>query len=271
MFRIHSLHVGTLVLQKPTPVFAWYLEGDDCKALVDTGLPEPTLVRDRWRTQATLGGPGALLDALRAAGAGPEDIQFVILTHLHFDHAWNVDLFPRAQLVVQSAELFHAIKPQPPQRGYFNRSLNARIVERQQPRHLLLLEGDHRLAPGLEVLSVPGHTPGTQAALVETERGVVGVPSDVGETYANWHPADSRATETPAASLSDSFDPAHIRSESVAVCLDSMQKIRDRADIILPGHDWRIPRRIPNEWWDIPEAGSDDAPASVDTSQRNAG
>jgi N-acyl homoserine lactone hydrolase len=255
MFRVHSLHVGTFELPNPTPVFAWYLESEGCKALVDTGIPEPDVVRERWRTPTTLGGGQVLLDALRAAGAQPDEIRFVILTHLHFDHAWNVDLFPKAQVIVQAAELFHAIKPLPPQRGYFSRVVNTKLVGRQQPRGLLLLEGDARLAPGLEILAVPGHTPGTQAVLVETAKGIVGLPSDVGETYANWHPADPRATPTPTASLRDSFEPAHIRTESVGLCLESMRRIRERADIIVPGHDWRIPRRMPDEWWDVPEDG----------------
>jgi N-acyl homoserine lactone hydrolase len=259
MFRVYSLHIGTLELPTPTPIFAWYLESKSCKALVDVGIPEPAVVRERWRTIATLGGPQQLVDALRAAGAAPAEIRFVILTHLHFDHAWNVDLFPDAQVVVQAAELFHAIKPEPTQRGFLSRAVNAKLVGRQQPKQLLLLDGDARLAPGLEVLSTPGHTPGTQTVLVETARGTVGLPSDVGETYANWHPADPRATDKPTMSLRDSFDPAHIRTESVRVCLESMRRIRERADIVVPGHDWRIPRVMPDEWWDIP-ASTEAAP-----------
>ena len=50
-------------------------------------------------------------NALRDAGVDPRDVEFVVLTHLHWDHAGNCDLFPDARVLVQRDELRYAIAP----------------------------------------------------------------------------------------------------------------------------------------------------------------
>jgi glyoxylase-like metal-dependent hydrolase (beta-lactamase superfamily II) len=50
-------------------------------------------------------------NALKAAGVSAKDVEYVILTHLHWDHAGNCGLFPDARIVVQEAELRYAIAP----------------------------------------------------------------------------------------------------------------------------------------------------------------
>lgn len=254
MFRICSLQVGAVYREEAEPVFVWYLEGGQRKILVDLGTPTAELTRQRLGLRGEGGGPDALQKALASFDVVPWDIDTVVLTHLHFDHVWNLDLFVHAQVIVQRDELMHAIKPEPVQRGFYNRDVNAKLISRKQPEQLLIVEGDRQVAPGLELVLCPGHTPGIQSVLVTTSRGVVALASDVGEHYDNWHPADPRATETPMAYLRDSFLPPTIHTESLRVCVASMARLRERASIVVPSHDARIPRRIPEEWWDIPEA-----------------
>ncbi len=253
MFRIFSLHVGTVFLEEEEPLFVFYLEGERSKVLVDAGLPEAKLAYERSHTRAEGGGPAPIIAGLAECGVTPAEIDRLILTHLHFDHAWNLALFPRAQIVVQRDELMQSIKPEPMMRGYYTRDINVQLVGRRQPDELLILEGDAQLEPGLELLLCPGHTPGSQAVLVQTARGTVALCGDVGGSYGHWFPADPRATATPAPYLRDSFYLPVLRTESDRVCCASMARLRERADIVVPAHDWRIPRRIPDEWWAIPE------------------
>jgi glyoxylase-like metal-dependent hydrolase (beta-lactamase superfamily II) len=228
------------------------------------GMPEGHTTRARWGVDGEGGGPEAVVAALAACGATPDDIDTVLLSHLHFDHAWNIDLFPQAQIVVQREEIIHAIKPDPLQRGYFNREVNAKLVGRRQPDHLLILEGDDQIAPGIALLLCPGHTPGIQAILVTTERGVAALVTDIGDMYGNWFPADPRATAQPMRTLRDTFLAPRIHSEAPRDCVASMARVRARADIVVPAHDWRIPRRMPEEWWLLPPevAGQPASPAS---------
>jgi N-acyl homoserine lactone hydrolase len=251
-YRIRSLHVGSMTVERPSLVWAWLVQGEGRTILVDAGMPEPELVRERWRTECDRGGPDVLRAELAEHGVTPEQVDTVVLTHLHFDHAWNLGLFPRARALVQLSELHTAVDPIPTQRGYYTRDVTMAVIGRRRPDQLTILYGDAELGPGLRLMHLPGHTPGTMGLVVETERGRVGLPSDAGESYANWYPADPRANPEPIRFLADSFLPPHIASEGVFTCIASLRRFREACDIVVPSHDWRIPRRIPEQWWELP-------------------
>ncbi|HYB60708.1 MAG TPA: MBL fold metallo-hydrolase [Methylomirabilota bacterium] len=130
--------------------------------LVETGAG------DKWDAKNAnifnISWPPRLPDQLASAGADPERIDFVVNTHLHFDHCgWNtrvtngkiVPMFPNARYVVQKGELEHAKKPTERERASY-RSVNFRPVE--ETGQWQLLEGDTEIVPGVEVIRVPGHT-----------------------------------------------------------------------------------------------------------------
>ncbi|MDR7076054.1 glyoxylase-like metal-dependent hydrolase (beta-lactamase superfamily II) [Neobacillus niacini] len=98
---------------------------------------------------------------------------------MHFDHAWNLDLFPNAQIIIQKEEVIHAIKPVPIQRGYYNKELNVKLISRNQPKNLLIIEGDYLFKDGLEIVFTPGHTPGSLSVIVNTEKGMVRIMQQV--------------------------------------------------------------------------------------------
>jgi glyoxylase-like metal-dependent hydrolase (beta-lactamase superfamily II) len=109
-----------------------------------------------------------LPDALSAAGVKPADIDIVVNTHLHFDHCgWNTRLkgdrivptFPNARYVVQRAAYQHGIAPTERDRGSFRPE---NILPIEVAGQWQLLEGDTELVPGVELISIPGHTPGMQ-------------------------------------------------------------------------------------------------------------
>lgn len=263
IFEIHSLSLGELLIPQGDrflrdPIHAWYVTDGTTRILVDVGMPSVEVNRRRLGVQATGGGPESLVQALADRGVAPADIDYIVATHLHFDHAWNLDLFPQACVIVQRDEVFHAIDPVPTQRIYYMRETLVSLLSRKRSSALRLVDGDFDLLPGIRILKVPGHTPGMQVPVVTTTRGAVGLVSDLGDHYRYWYPADPRATDKPMRFLADSFLPGPIRSESERTWIDSMTRVRAVADIVVPAHDFRIPRHIPDEWFELPDSTEGD-------------
>ncbi len=130
--------------------------------LVETGAGE------KWdakrRDIYAIEGPPRLPDQLLARGVRPEQIDMVINTHLHFDHCgWNtravegkvVPTFPNARYVVQRGEFEHAKQPNERDRASY---LVDNFVPVEAAGQWWLLEGDREVAPGIELIRVPGHT-----------------------------------------------------------------------------------------------------------------
>ena len=58
--------------------------------------------------------------------------------------------------------------------------------------------------------------------------------------------------------MAGSFLPGSIRSESERTYVDSMARVRALSDIIVPAHDFRIPTRMPQDWFDVPASTEND-------------
>jgi glyoxylase-like metal-dependent hydrolase (beta-lactamase superfamily II) len=110
-----------------------------------------------------------LLDSLHKASVEPGDIDIVINTHLHFDHAGGntyfsnghvVPTFPRARYIVQKSELEHANHPTERDRAsYFPENFQPLVDSRQWE----LVDGAAEIVPGISVEPIPGHNAGIQA------------------------------------------------------------------------------------------------------------
>ena len=263
-FTITSLCIGELYLPQGggtvhrDPIHCWLVRGQGRNILVDSGMTEIATVTARLKVEGWGGGHAPLAQALAEEGLVPADIDTVVLTHLHFDHADNLDLFPDACVIVQRAELMAAVDPVPSQRAFYWKSTINNLIARKRPGQLRLIEGDAELMPGFNLLFVPSHTEGMQVPVVKTAKGQAAIASDLGDHYRYWFPADPRATATPQRSLSDSFLTGNIRSESERVWQAAMRRVMDNSDIVIPAHDFRIPRRVPDEWFAIPESVEND-------------
>ena len=146
--------------------------------LVDTGMGPAGAPLAR-----VFGSAGQLLDKLAVAGVRPEDIQTVILGHLHPDHVgWNVQpqdsgyrlTFPSARYVTHRAdwEAFH----RPEVQAHFTFSyVEQTITPLQELGALELIEGDRDLTPQVRLLHTPGHTPGHLSTLITSggERALI--------------------------------------------------------------------------------------------------
>jgi N-acyl homoserine lactone hydrolase len=92
------------------PLIMFVIEGGDSPIVVDTGGdPDRVWEHHRLRMEQT---PQQRPDsALLRIGIDPEEVQIVVNTHLHWDHASNNHLFPNARVVVQQRELDYAVRP----------------------------------------------------------------------------------------------------------------------------------------------------------------
>jgi glyoxylase-like metal-dependent hydrolase (beta-lactamase superfamily II) len=176
--------------------WCFVVRASDRVVLVDTGVGGAGAAGAEW-----IGTPGRLPQELAAAGVEPEEVELVLLTHLHLDHvgwnlAWDGDrprpLFPRARYLVQRADWeSFAAEGDDNDREAFERCV--------RPLQTLgvaeLLDGDRVLDPELTVLHTPGHTPGSQSLLVRSGDGpavllwgdVANHPAQVSEPA--WGPA----------------------------------------------------------------------------------
>nr|MDP9148107.1 MBL fold metallo-hydrolase [Acidobacteriota bacterium] len=113
-----------------------------------------------------------LKDSLSSAGVAPKEIDVVINTHLHFDHAGgntrsidgrDVPTFPNATYIVQSGELDHAMNPTDRDRASY---IPDRFVPIAHAGQWKLVVGDAEILPGIEVIRIPGHNGDIQAVKI---------------------------------------------------------------------------------------------------------
>ncbi len=118
--------------------------------------------------------PG-LVPALESAGFRPEDVDFVINTHLHFDHCGGntrrdetgrvVPTFPRARYIIQKGEWEAAVHPNERDRSSY---LAENFVPLREAGQVDLVDGDRLITPGVDVIVSPGHTRRHQSVLVRS-------------------------------------------------------------------------------------------------------
>ena len=148
------------------------------RILIETGNGtkwEPKL-RDIYGIQE--GDP--LKDSLSRAGVAPSQIDLVINTHLHFDHAGgntrpdngrDVPAFPNATYVVQRGELAHAMNPTERDRASYFPDRFVPITEASQWQ---FVDGDVEILPGISVMRIPGHNADIQGVKISgRDRSIV--------------------------------------------------------------------------------------------------
>ncbi len=101
---------------------------------------------------------GMLVQLLVEREVALEQVDCVVLSHLHFDHAANWDLFPGAEVVVHKEELAYAQSPEAD-----GAILRYPVSALRAHRRLRVIGGDHALEDGVQIVHVPGHTPGAIA------------------------------------------------------------------------------------------------------------
>jgi glyoxylase-like metal-dependent hydrolase (beta-lactamase superfamily II) len=218
--RDGSVHSGVMV---PVPV--WLLEGTEKTILIDTGLgdiEEVSRMQSRYGVDfvASRADDQDLVAGLARHGVAPEDVDVVILTHLHFDHVGNNEMFPNATFIVQRDELPQAT--QPPHFCMFYYPEYAYKIEAVRDR-LQVIDGDLRLDEHVRLVKIGGHTPGSMVVMVSTDVGTVCLTSDVMYNYRNLE------LNWPMGSFWD-----------LPELIAGYERLRREADILVPEHDWQF-------------------------------
>lgn len=187
--RLYILHLGDCYVDKggvltpgldegtwwTIPIVGYLIQTDDGKnILVDTGMdkvhiedPDATFGGTAFGEvlKVRMGPEGYVVNRLAELGLKPEDIDILVATHFHFDHAGNTRDFTQSEIVVQRDcydDIMREDAPYP-RSTYDIPNLKWKIID-----------GDTEIAPGVTLLKTPGHVPGHMSVLVDlTKTGKV--------------------------------------------------------------------------------------------------
>ena len=152
--------------------------------VIDTGFAEESAIR---RKREHLRNP---VDALRLLNIDPAKVTDVILTHLHYDHAGNLDRFPSARYHVQDREVAYATGRSMCHhflREAYDLENALEMVRKVYSGHAVFHDGESEIVPGLTLHHVGGHTAGLQIVRVWTQRGWVVLAADAAHPVSYTH------------------------------------------------------------------------------------
>ncbi len=257
-FRVTAIKLGSLGVDKSAmtymsgpgtplvlPVFAAAVEGAGLKVLIDTGIRDHARwdveLNPCWRDEDE-----EIEAALSQLGWSAPDVDIVINSHLHYDHAENNTLFRNAALIVSRTEWEYARNPIPSQAKLYDFAWEDEAVSVMNYR--LIAVDDYDVVPGLRLIQTPGHSRGHQSVLVSTAEGVVCVAGDAACLPENF----SRPTPPGGAT-------------SIEQGFASLERIRRSADRLLMAHDPNLAKYQDSSFPAVPAVGSEPLPGSVQT------
>ena len=157
-----------------------------------------------------------LYRALQARDLSPEDIDIIILTHMHWDHCQNTDLFPNARVVVNPTEIDYARNPNP-----WDMAVAGAMADMMRKMKVEIVSEGDTVVEGVSVIETPGHTKGHMSVLAEVEGEQILIAGDAmpeSGTVARglpynvfWDVDDARESVEKMVASSQVFYPGHDR------------------------------------------------------------
>lgn len=233
-WNVKVLHLGTvnqskgqmtigldLDLMLDIPFLGFLLQSEGRNILVDSGGNERFLINGKgWGGLEFHYGKPYFDKALKDASITPEEIDTVIYTHLHNDHAAFSYLFKNARIIAQKKEWASLLNPLPPMLVKRDYDLLAapELKTMLDAGNLVLIDGDLEITDGVKVITTPGHTPGSQTVCVNTKKGVVALTGDQYHLNCMAFPQSTELIDmygkkhkiTPAPAIYGPFYPHHL-------------------------------------------------------------
>lgn len=200
-------------------VYVWLVKGASKNILIDAGV-EVSIMRSIGYTCDDV---GSISEGLKEEGLSPEDIDIIIITHLHQDHMALCKDFPNARLIVQKKELDAALDVTAPPsvtRGYPQQVIRPLF----EANRFEVVDGDKEIEPGIRVMLTPGHTLGGQSVVIQA--------------------GDQKVVITGFCCIDENFYPKDPKVEMIAGGIyvniydawESQKKIKETADIVVACH-----------------------------------
>ncbi|MEM7669750.1 MAG: N-acyl homoserine lactonase family protein [Pseudomonadota bacterium] len=204
----------------PIDYFIWVIRNTDRTILVDTGYDPAEAAR---RGRPILRHP---VEALKSLGVAAEDVDTVIVTHMHYDHAGTLDSFPNATFHIQSAEMEYATGPcmcMSALKMPFSVEHVVQMVKHIYSGRVVFHDGDAGIAPGVTVHAIGGHSRGLMSVRVKTAAGWLCLASDASHFYENF--------------LARKAFPIVVDVEAMYRGWDIIQGLASSPEQCVPGHD----------------------------------
>jgi len=231
-FPVEELVAGADPARKiDIAMMIWLVRGNGRNILVDSGFYHERFFKD-WDVK-DFTKPS---DMLSRVGLKPEDITDVIISHMHWDHADGVDLFPNARIWIQKDELeYYAGQAWQSKttHGGIDKDDVLMLVKLNTEGRVGLVQGDNQqILPGVTCYTGGKHTYQSEYVGVATTGGTVVLASDNMYLYENLEKHAPIGATVDAAS--------NLRAQ------DRMKQIAARPDLIIPGHDPAVFTKFPN-------------------------
>jgi glyoxylase-like metal-dependent hydrolase (beta-lactamase superfamily II) len=212
----------------PLDYFVWLIRGEGREIVVDSGF-NAAVAAKRGR-RITL----PVEEGLRLMQVDVAGVKDVVITHLHYDHVGNFDLFPQATFHLQDLEMQYAtgrhMAVEAMRQAYEPEDVVG-MVRRVYAGRVRFHDGDGELAPGVTLHHVGGHTLGLQIVRVATRRGWVVLASDASHFYANMEEKRPFPIVYNVGDMVEGWRRAQALAESPAH--------------VIPGHDPLVMERYP--------------------------
>jgi len=212
----------------PMDYFVWMARSESRIWVIDTGFNQAAADK---RKREFLRCPTEGLEALGVNAATVED---VIITHLHYDHIGNFDLFPKARFHLQDSEIAYATgryMANPFFAHAFEVDEVVAMVRNVYGGRVSFYDGDAELAPNISLHHVGGHTKGLQVVRLWTEKGWLVLASDASHYAANMNEGRPFPIVVDVAQMIDGWE--------------KMKPLADDPSLIIPGHDPQVMRLFP--------------------------